>query len=77
MFYSILRHRLLGVMFLGRRIDQKKYSADDHVFLEKFQKDATRALWSVLQLEHAAVSRIDDPYTVQHTLAVIKKTASG
>jgi hypothetical protein len=61
-------NRLLGLILLGTKTDANDYSDDDFIFLEDFQKQATRALWNVLQLEHAALSHIDNPYAVYKVL---------
>lgn len=60
--------RVLGAFFFGKKINQEDYTEDDLIFLKNFQKEATRTLWNVLQLEHVSLSHIDNADSVQRVL---------
>lgn len=46
--------RLVGIVFVGRRIDGQPFSVDDEKYLEQFQQQAAQLLWCALQLEYSA-----------------------
>lgn len=52
--------RLVGVVFIGKRVDGTPFSKKDKIYIKKFQTSSSNILWSVLQLHHVVRSHLDN-----------------
>lgn len=60
--------RILGILFLGNRIDLKEISQEDMLFLEDVQKTGNDMMKPILTLYHAVATRIDDSVRVEEII---------